>query len=85
MRTSQKASVYMSLAYCLKESEWDFYQGINFSKVRKGKEANISVVSFGADESAKAAIGEINKIEQYTTKKLAQNKQNSTQRTESTK
>ena len=84
MRTSQKASVYMSLTYCLKESEWDFYQGINFSKVRKGKEV-VSVVSFGADESAKAAIGEINKIEQYTTKKLAQNKQNSTQRTESTK
>ena len=48
-------------------------------------EGNISVVSFGTEESAETAIGEINKIERYATKKLGQNKQNNTPRSETTK
>ena len=47
-------------------------QSINIRKDRKGKEGNIAVISFGTEESAQAAIGEINKTEQYTAKKLAQ-------------
>ena len=60
-------------------------QGINIRKDRKGKEGNIAVLSFGTEESAQAAIEEINKTEQYTAKKLAQTNRENMSRAESTK
>ena len=60
-------------------------QGIKIKKDRKRKEGNIAVLSFGTEESAQVAIGEINKIEQYTAKKLAQTNQENMSRVESTK
>ena len=59
--------------------------GINIKKDRKGKEGKIAVLSFGTEESAQTAIAEINKIEQYTAKKLAQNNRENTSRADSTK
>ena len=60
-------------------------QGINIRKDRKEKKGNIAVVSFGTEESAKTAIGEINKTEQYTARKLGQNNRENMAETESTK
>ena len=60
-------------------------QGIKIKKDRKRKEGNIAVLSFGTEESAQVATGEINKIEQYTAKKLAQTNQENMSRVESTK
>ena len=60
-------------------------QGINIRKDRKGKEGNIGKLSFGTEESAQAAIGEINKTEQYTAETLGQSKWENMPRTESTK
>ena len=62
--------------------EKDNLQSINIRKDRKGK---IAVLSFGTEESAQAAIGEINKTEQYTAKKLAQTNRENMSRAESTK
>ena len=60
-------------------------RGINIRKDRKGKQGNIAVVSFRTEEPAQAAIGEINKTEQYTAKKLGQNIWENLSKTESTK
>ena len=65
--------------------EKDNLQSINIRKDRKGKEGNIAVLSFGTEESAQAAIGEINKTEQYTVKKLAQTNCKNMSRPESAK
>ena len=65
--------------------EKDNLQSINIRKDRKGKEGNIAVLSFGTEESAQAAIGEINKTEQYTVKKLAQTNWENMSRPESAK
>ena len=54
-------------------------------KNRNRKERNIAVLSFQTEESAQAAIGEINKTEQYTAKKLGQTIQENTPKTDSTK
>ena len=60
-------------------------QGINIRKDRKGKEGSIAVLSFGTEEPAQAAIGEVDKTEQYTAKKLAQTNLENMSRAESTK
>ena len=60
-------------------------QDINIRKDRNGKEGNIVVILTGTEESAQAAIGEINKRQQYTAKKLGQNNRENMRRTESTK
>ena len=60
-------------------------RGINIRKDRKKKEGNIAVLSFGIEESAQAATGEVNKTEQYTAKKLAQTNRENMSRAKSTK
>ena len=60
-------------------------QGINIRKDRKGKEGSIAVLSFGTEEPAQAAIGEVDKTEQYTAKKLTQTNLENMLRAESTK
>ena len=60
-------------------------QSIKIRKGRKEKERNIAVLSFGTEKSAQTAIGEINRTEQCTAKKLSQTNWENISRAESTK